>query len=170
MSQIWVPWDAHNRHTWQFSKNSKFDQNRTVWRCGQKNVPHVCTSKNILVSHPYIPHVSQNQFWLVGNRFRPSSDTSKFKNAQKTTLKKIFIYDSRIKAGIYAEIGPSQILIQNSPKTKNIQRMIITSNDNMIIYFGLRQKKFWCAHIRHIFVDLKKITIFAKNRLFPPAK
>ena len=40
----------------------------------------------------------------------------------------------------------------------------------MIIYFSLRQKKFVVHPFCNISENFKKITIFAKNRLFPPAK
>ena len=53
--------------------------------------------KKFLVSHPYIPNVFQNQFWLAANNFRPGCDASKFKNAQKTTSNKIIIYDPATK-------------------------------------------------------------------------
>ena len=54
---------------------------------------HMCAhQKNFVLSHPYIPNVFQNQFWLPGSIFRPSCDSSKFKSAPKNDLKKISIY------------------------------------------------------------------------------
>ena len=46
--------------------------------------------KKFSLSHPYIPNVFQNQFWLAGSIFRPSCDSSKFKSGPKNDLKKNF--------------------------------------------------------------------------------
>ena len=58
-----------------------------------KKMCHMCAHKKFFsLSHPYIPHVFQNRFWWAENIFRPNCNSSKLKNAQKTTSKKIIIY------------------------------------------------------------------------------
>ena len=80
------------------------------------------------------------------------------------------VYDSLIKAGSKAKIRPSSILIYNFSKTKKAKEMIVTPKENILIYFHLRQKNFVLCTQKAHFCRLKIFSIFAKNRLFPPAK
>ena len=66
------------------------------------------------------------------------------------------VYDFSIKGDTGAKNRLSQILIQNSSTTKNIREILFIPDDNMIIYFGLRQKKICCSTILQHFWEFQQ--------------
>ena len=60
------------------------------------------------------------------------------------------IYDSRIKADVKCKNRHVQFLAHYFSMSKNAKEMIVTSNENILMYFGLRQKIFLiCTHKAH---------------------
>ena len=111
-------------------------------------------------------------FWTAGY---PPEGVSKYINFQfYSMLFLLFItevvYDSLIKADSKAKIRPSQTLSQKFLVSKNNREMksILKERYDDILQFDT--KKFVVQPFCNISENFKKITIFAKNHLFPPAK
>ena len=80
------------------------------------------------------------------------------------------LYDSRIKGGAEGKIVPPPISSSFFSKTKKAVEMIVTPNENILIYFSLRQKNFvTCTHKAH-FWTCEKIYEFQQKSLIFPAK
>ena len=117
--------------------------------------------KKILLSHPYIPHVFQNQFWWAGTTFRPSYYSSKWKNAQKRTSNKIFIYSIVLILLIHHYCGmfynPSRVSVSNVGSLRGTQQAHVNVYWKFKIclksqYFALwAQKCATCVHIKNFF-------------------